>query len=77
MSEKSDDPLINAFINPLAFLEVDEPWATHLKDTATPGNILKCVLLELILTCKASLIVIKRLVEKKHVYLQRQLKIEY
>ena len=41
MSEKRDDQLINAFINPLAFLEVDEPWATHLKDTATPGNILK------------------------------------
>jgi len=41
MSEKSDDKLIEAFINPLAFLKVDEPWATHLNDTATPENILK------------------------------------
>ncbi len=44
MSEKSDDKLITAFINPLAFLEVDEPWATHLNDTATPENILKLFL---------------------------------
>lgn len=41
MSEKSDDKLINAFINPLAFLEVDEPWATHLNKTTNPENILE------------------------------------
>jgi len=41
MSEKSDDKLVNAFINPLAFIEVDEPWATHLDKTTIPENILE------------------------------------
>ena len=41
MSEKSDDKLIKAFINPLAFLEVDEPWATQLNKMTTPVNILE------------------------------------
>lgn len=41
MSEKSDEKLINAFINPLAFLEVDKPWATHLTKTTSLENILE------------------------------------
>jgi len=33
--------IASTFINPLAFLEVDEPWATHLNKTTTPENILE------------------------------------
>jgi len=41
MSEKSDDKLVNVYINPLAFHEVDEPWAAHLNVTTTPKKILE------------------------------------
>lgn len=39
--ENNDDKLIKAFINPLAFLEVDEPSAIHLKNELTLESILK------------------------------------
>ena len=35
-----DGRLINAFVNPLAFLEVDEPWATPEKTPPTAESIL-------------------------------------
>jgi len=41
MSEKEDEKLIGTYINPLAFLEVDEPWASHLEKPIAPENILK------------------------------------
>jgi len=35
------DQIIPAFINPIAFLEVDQPWAEHLKRDVTLEHILK------------------------------------
>lgn len=41
MSKKNDDKLVNAFINPLAFHEIDEPWATDLNKSITLENVLE------------------------------------
>lgn len=41
MKDDTTDKTIEVFINPLAFLEVDEPWASCLKKPATYEDIVK------------------------------------